>query len=220
MSEESESHQILKENKVLRHKIKRLERSRELLEARWDRNSSLFQTLHEEIAQANQELNKAREAAEAAARAKSAFLANMSHEIRTPMNAVLGFTQLMLRDSTITPEQHQRLQAISSAGDHLLSLINDILQIAKIEAGKLTLNETTFDLISLLDDLVSVLRVRADAKGLRLLLEHVGSVSRYVKSDEAKLRQVLSNLVGNAIKFTEQGGGGRASQSARQRNYA
>ena len=206
MSGQINFHQIQKENKILRHKIERLERSRELLEARWDRTSSLFQTLHEEIAQTNQELNKAREAAEAAARAKSAFLANMSHEIRTPMNAVLGFTQLMLRDGSITPGQRQRLKAISSAGDHLLYLIDEILQLAKLESGRLTLNETTFDLVNLLDDLVSVLQVRADSKGLRLLVEQVGGVPRYVKSDEAKFRQVLSNLVGNAIKFTVQGG--------------
>jgi PAS domain S-box-containing protein len=153
-----------------------------------------------------QDLEAARDASAAASQAKSAFLASMSHEIRTPMNAVLGFAQLMLRDPATTPLQRQRLQAVTRAGDHLLVLIDQILQVAKIEAGRLALDEATFDLPAMLDELETIFDERATAKRLRLAVERVGELPRYVAGDESKLRQILANLVGNAVKFTETGG--------------
>jgi predicted ATPase/signal transduction histidine kinase/CheY-like chemotaxis protein len=145
------------------------------------------------------------EAAEAANRAKSEFLANMSHELRTPLNAILGFTQVMSRDLSLSTKHQQHLEIISRSGEHLLSLINNILEMSKIEAGRLTLNESSFDLIGLLNTLETMLRLKAESKGLALILEIAADIPQYVKTDEIKLRSCLINLVSNAIKFTEQG---------------
>ena len=139
-------------------------------------------------------------------RAKSVFLANMSHEIRTPMNAILGFSQLMLRDQDLTPRQCQYLGTINRSGEHLLALINDILEMSKIEAGRTTLNPSTFDLPVLLKDLEMMFRVRTDEKKLSFSVETIGDVPRYIVTDINKLRQVFINVLGNAVKFTEQGG--------------
>ncbi len=139
-------------------------------------------------------------------RAKSVFLANMSHEIRTPMNAILGFSQLMLRDRDITPRQCQYLGTINRSGEHLLALINDILEMSKIEAGRTTLNPSTFDLPVLLKDLEMMFRVRTDEKKLAFSVEMIGDVPQYIVTDINKLRQVFINVLGNAVKFTEQGG--------------
>ena len=139
-------------------------------------------------------------------RAKSVFLANMSHEIRTPMNAILGFSQLMLRDQDLTPRQCQYLGTINRSGEHLLALINDILEMSKIEAGRTTLNPSTFDLPALLKDLEMMFRVRTDEKKLSFSVEMIGDVPQYIVTDINKLRQVFINVLGNAVKFTEQGG--------------
>ncbi|QJW98990.1 PAS domain S-box protein [Frigoriglobus tundricola] len=141
-------------------------------------------------------------------RAKSVFLANMSHEIRTPMNAILGFSQLMLRDPDLTPRQAQYLGTINRSGEHLLALINDILEMSKIEAGRTTLNPTTFDLPALLKDLEMMFRARTDEKALTFSVETIGDVPRYIVTDINKLRQVFINVLGNAVKFTQQGGVG------------
>jgi CheY-like chemotaxis protein len=122
------------------------------------------------------------------------------------MNAILGFAQLMQRDPNLTVQLRDHLSIINRSGEHLLSLINDILEMSKIEAGRSTLLSKTFDLHGLLDDLEMMFRVRTDAKHLQLLVERVGDVPRWVSTDEGKLRQVLINLVGNAVKFTEEGG--------------
>jgi len=148
----------------------------------------------------------AKEQAETANQAKSVFLANMTHEIRTPMNAILGFSQLMQRDPSLTPMQREHLSTINRSGEHLLALINDILEMSKIEAGRTTLNPVTFDLHAFLDDLEVMFRVRTDAKGLQLEMDRTNDVPRYVLTDQGKLRQVLINLLGNAVKFTEEGG--------------
>ena len=153
-----------------------------------------------------EEVAKATEAAEAANRAKSAFLANMSHEIRTPMNAILGFSQLLLRDENLDARQSQYLETINRSGEHLLALINDILEMSKIEAGRTTLNPTTFDLPAMLNDVEMMFRVRTDAKKLSFFVELIGDVPRYIVSDINKLRQVFINVLGNAVKFTERGG--------------
>ncbi|MBD2181749.1 AAA family ATPase [Planktothrix sp. FACHB-1355] len=145
------------------------------------------------------------QAAETANRAKSEFLANMSHELRTPLNAILGFTQVMSRDSSLSSEHQQHLQIVSRSGEHLLSLIDNILEMSKIEAGRLTLYESSFDLIRLLDTLEKMLRLRSESKGLKLIFELDADIPQYVKTDEIKLRSCLINLLGNAIKFTERG---------------
>ncbi len=166
----------------------------------------LVETRTQQLSQRTKELERAKEEAEAANLAKSTFLANMSHELRTPMNAILGFAQLMERDSNLTNPQQENLTVISRSGEHLLQLINDVLEMSKIEAGHTTLNITNFDLFNLLDTLEELLHVRAENKGLLLTLERTLDVPQYIQGDESKLRQVLLNLLGNAIKFTSKGG--------------
>jgi signal transduction histidine kinase/DNA-binding response OmpR family regulator len=150
-------------------------------------------------------LRQAKEAAEAANLAKSEFLANMSHELRTPLNAILGFSQLLSHDDTIQREQGQYLDTINRSGEHLLILINDVLEMSKIDAGRTILNQTDFDLHQELDSLKRMLHLRADNKGLTLTFDLASDVPRYITTDEVKLRQVLTNLLGNAIKFTKTG---------------
>ncbi len=171
-----------------------------------------LQTTQEELIQsqkiAAQEQQAAiREAARSAAAnlAKSEFLANMSHELRTPLNAILGFTQVMSRDYSLSSEHQENLAIINRAGEHLLKLINDILEMSKIEAGKITLNCSSFDLIHLLKNLEEMLHLRAASQNLELLFEYAPDIPKYIETDENKLCQVLLNLLGNAIKFTDKG---------------
>ncbi|MEA5471749.1 PAS domain-containing sensor histidine kinase [Spirulina sp. 06S082] len=156
--------------------------------------------------QVEEALKEAKEQADAANIAKSQFLAKMSHELRTPLNAILGFSQLMTRDASLSNEQKDYLNIINGSGEHLLSLINDVLDLSKIEAGRTVLMENVFDLIELLKNISSMLQMKAATKGLKLLFNLDPELPRSVKTDEGKLRQVLINLLGNAIKFTEQGG--------------
>jgi two-component system sensor histidine kinase/response regulator len=151
-------------------------------------------------------LKTAKEAADTANRAKSEFLAHMSHELRTPLNAILGFTQVMSRDSSLDEENKNHLQIINRSGEHLLELINDILEMSKIEAGKSTFNQNNFDLYELLSNLAEMLKPRAEAKNLQLIFECSRDVPQFIQTDEGKLRQVLINLVSNGIKFTDSGG--------------
>ncbi|MDO8206530.1 MAG: ATP-binding protein [Gallionella sp.] len=152
------------------------------------------------------QLEKARDEAEAANKAKSVFLANMSHELRTPLNAILGFSSMMRKDPLLQHEQRENLDIINRSGEHLLTLINDVLEMAKIEAGRVQLENAPFDLGGMVRDVTDMMHMRAQEKGLRLLVDQSSEFPRYIKGDEARLRQILINLVGNAVKFTQQGG--------------
>ncbi|HQR36983.1 MAG TPA: two-component regulator propeller domain-containing protein [Blastocatellia bacterium] len=162
--------------------------------------------LEREVAARTSELAASEQRALEASRAKSTFLANMSHELRTPMNAILGFVQLMKRDRTLSGEHQENLGIIERAGEHLLALINDVLSISKIEAGHVALNEHAFDLERMLEGLRDTFRLRAEAKGVGFEVDIDPEIPRFVHGDEGKLRQILINLLGNAFKFTEDGG--------------
>ena len=150
-------------------------------------------------------LEKAVETAQAANQAKSKFISSMSHELRTPLNSILGFAQMLARDSSLNSEQQEYLRIINHSGEYLLNLINDILSISKIEAGQVTLQITEFDLYGLLDSLKEVFQIKANSNNLELEFELDPTVTQFIRSDQHKLRQILTNLLSNALKYTESG---------------
>ena len=140
--------------------------------------------------------------AQAATTAKSRFVAHMSHEIRTPLNAIIGFAQLLAGDAALTAQQKERVDIITRSGEHLLALLSDVLELSKLDSGSQRLDEVSFDLWKLLDDLALVFRARAEASGVDFLLEGLDDVPRFVVADQSKLRQILTNLLGNAVRLT------------------
>jgi len=160
----------------------------------------------EELRCAKEVAEESARTADAANQAKSVFLANMSHELRTPLNAILGFSELMYRDPALNADQRENLETINRSGQHLLTLINDVLEMSKIEAGRTTLYIQSFDLHRMLAALESMFHLRAANKDLQLIFDSMPNVPQYICTDESKLRQVLINLLSNAIKFTAEGG--------------
>lgn len=162
--------------------------------------------LEELVEERTTELAGSKALAEAANRAKSVFLANMSHELRTPLNAILGFSQLLQRDATVSEIPRKHLDNINRSGEHLLGLINDVLEVSKIETGRITLKLGTFDFFALLDGVESIFDMKARQKRLCFRAERANNLPHFLVGDEGKLRQVLINLLGNAVKFTDEGG--------------
>ena len=168
-------------------------------------NSELYESLEAKVRKRTEELEISNQKAEAANRAKSEFLAHMSHELRTPLNAILGFSQLLQEGDNLSQNQTDNVDIINRSGEHLLGLINNILEMSKIEASQIDLGVTTFDFLQFLNTLREMMRLKAQAKQLELFFVLSPNLPRYINADEGKLRQILLNLIGNGIKFTSQG---------------
>lgn len=166
---------------------------------------SVIKAATEALQKSEAELQKAKEAAESANRAKSEFLASMSHEFRTPLNGILGYTQILRNDKHLSEKQRKAINVIHGSGEHLLMMINDILDLSKIEARKMELEPITFQLHDFLINTTEVLRIRAEQKGIALIYESNPDLPEKIYGDKYRLRQILLNLIGNAIKFTEKG---------------
>jgi predicted ATPase/signal transduction histidine kinase/DNA-binding NarL/FixJ family response regulator/tRNA A-37 threonylcarbamoyl transferase component Bud32 len=176
------------------------------LEAKVTQRTQELSEKNELLSQEIQERQKAEAAAQSASRAKSEFLANMSHELRTPLNGILGYTQIFQRDKHLTEQQQDGIRVIHRCGEHLLALIEDILDLSKIEARKMELKPTEFDFAEFIHGVTAICRIRASQKGTAFNCEYLSSIPKAIVADEKKLRQILINLIGNAIKFTEVGG--------------
>lgn len=188
-----------------------------LLSAKENNSTFAYLYVFEDITerkQAERRLASATQAAEAANQAKSEFLANMSHELRSPLNAILGFTHI-LKAAGLTADQKEHLNIIYNSSEHLLALINNILDISKIAAGRAVLVESEFDVYRLLDEVKQMFHNAALDKGLHLRMERSPNLPRIVHSDRLKLRQILINLLSNAIKFTEIGAVTLVAQTSR-----
>ncbi|QLA14797.1 hybrid sensor histidine kinase/response regulator [Desulfolutivibrio sulfoxidireducens] len=190
----------------LRDSRQALQEERNLLEDRVKARTMELEALNNDLVREITERKLAEKASFEASQAKSRFLANMSHEIRTPLNAILGFTQLLLRDPQIRPDHKRSMETVYRSGEHLLTLLNAILEMSRIEAGKLDPQTENFDLFAMLEDLEAMFKVLTRAKGLSLEISLGPDLPRFVRGDEQKLHQVLNNLLGNAVKFTDRGG--------------
>jgi signal transduction histidine kinase/ligand-binding sensor domain-containing protein/DNA-binding NarL/FixJ family response regulator len=175
------------------------------LQQRSEQLTSLVDERTAELASTVERLKESEQRALEANRAKSLFLSNMSHELRTPLNAVIGLSGLLERDRSLTADQQQTLGIIQRSGEHLLALINDVLSLSKIEAGKISLNLQPFDIRTLLQSVHEMTKLRAESKKIEIAFNLDAALPRTVYGDESKLRQVLINLIGNAVKFTDSG---------------
>ncbi len=206
---------------IYRSRVKSLRRQAARLELQVIQRTQELQIAKNAAIQRTHELQIAKNAAEQANQAKSIFLANMSHELRTPLNAILGFSNL-LRESRRVPQKERRdLDIINRSGEHLLSLINDVLDMAKIDAGRIAIENAPLDLTDLVSGVMDLMRLRAEEKGLKLCFQQTPDFCQFVQADGEKLRQVLINLVGNAVKYTERGSvtlrvGSRPAENAQQ----
>ncbi|MBN2652509.1 MAG: response regulator [Spirochaetales bacterium] len=161
--------------------------------------------LEDLVEQRTKELSIAKKTAEEASKSKSLFLSNMSHELRTPLNAILGYTQLMQYDATLNKKQKEFVDIINRSGEHLLALINDILEISRIEAKRINIESKPVNLPKMLRDLAEMFKLKTESRGIKFTIEGINSLPFFIISDENKLRQILINLLGNAVKFTEEG---------------
>ncbi|MDM8530452.1 two-component regulator propeller domain-containing protein [Anaerolineales bacterium HSG25] len=191
---------------LFRWRVKSIEARNQQLENQVAERTKALTERGEELARSNEQLTIAQQKAEVANQAKSVFLANMSHELRSPLNAVLGFSQIMVRSQTLSHENQENVGIILRSGEHLLSLINQVLDLSKIEAGQTTLNQHDFDLHRLIEDVEDMFSLKAADKNLQLVFDVLPTVPQYIRTDEVKFRQVLINLLNNALKFTEEGG--------------
>ncbi len=164
-----------------------------------------YDSMEQKVQQRTVELAIEKDRAEAASKAKSVFLANISHELRTPLNAILGFSQIMARDPYFPENYREKLGIILKSGDHLLNLINNVLDLARIESGRNSIEYKDFDIGGMLNEIILMLRVKAEAKGIELFIDQSSSFPRFVNTDPVKLRQIIINIAGNAVKFTQRG---------------
>jgi len=158
-----------------------------------------------ELEKTNRALRKVKITAENANLEKSIFILHMNHEFRTPLNAILGYSQILAKDETISSINRKSIDAIAKNSDHLLTLINNVLKVAKIESGEINISKVSFNLLDLAEELLTFLRIKAERRGLKLLIEKQPYLERYLKSDPLLIREILINLLENAIKFTESG---------------